>query len=63
MATQKLLITKNHSEESDGKVWNREKDIIGAAWNKQGPNDKYIEIKLDGYWLLSDEEINKLKNK
>lgn len=61
MSTQKLYIVKNYGE-SDGLVKTRDNVVIGEAWNKEGPEDKYITISLNKHWIITDEE-NKLLTK
>lgn len=61
MATQGFFITDNKDDISDGIISDREKNKIGLAWQHEAPVGHYISGKLDGYWIISDEDYKLLK--
>lgn len=60
MATQRLMIVKYHEKTQpkhpDGQIKAKDNGIVGAAWNKQGPDEKYIDCVLKGHWIVTEEE-------
>lgn len=61
MATKKLYILDNPDVGADGLIKTREKVEVGEAWNREGPNQMYIECNLINHWIITEEEYNKLK--
>lgn len=60
MATSKFFIVDNPEDDSDGLIQSREKEIVGRAWNKDGPTN-YIDATLEGYWIIPDEDYKLLR--
>ena len=64
MASAKFCIIDNPNGQSDGVIKDREKNVIGNAYNQTAPVGTFINCSLDGYWVITDEEykeFNKLK--
>ena len=61
MASQGFFIIDNKDNISDGIIRDREKNNIGLAWQHEAPVGHYISGKLDGYWIISEEDYQKLK--
>ena len=64
MATRTVKIVDNNSHfdgfdeeiESDGVLTLQNGEIGDYAWNTDGPYGKYISIKLDSHWIVTDGE-------
>jgi hypothetical protein len=61
MATKGFYIVDTNDGISDGVIYDREKNVVGRAWQQEAPVGNYISGKLDGYWIISDEDYKKLK--
>jgi hypothetical protein len=62
-ATSKFFIVDNPDGLSDGLIKSRNKETIGIANNYDAPDGMYIKCSLNKYWIISDEDYKKLKNK
>ena len=62
MASRKFYIIDNTQGESDGVIKNKNKEVVGYAYNQPAPVGSYIECSLDGHWIVTDEDY-KLLNK
>jgi len=63
MSSRKFYIIDNTQGESDGVIKNKDKEVIGYAYNQPAPNGTYIECSLDGHWIISSEDYKVLKQK
>ena len=63
MASRKFYIIDNTEGQSDGVIKNKNKEVVGYAYNQPAPIGSYIECGLDGYWIVSDEDYKLLKQK
>lgn len=49
-------------EEHDGTIKSKEKNVMGYVNRFVSPKgNNTFKAKLEGYWIISDEELNKLK--
>lgn len=65
MSSRRFHIIDSQVGKFDGLIKNKNKEIVGYAYNQPAPNGTYIDCSLDGYWLVSDEDykiIKKYKN-
>ena len=62
MATQGFFIIDNPDKTSDGVIKSKDKEVLGLAWQQEAPVGNFITGKLDGYWIITDEEYKQLKN-
>ena len=61
MSSRKFYIIDNPQGQSDGVIKNKNKELLGYAYDQPAPVGSYIECSLDGYWIVSDEDYKKLK--
>ena len=60
MATQKVFIIDTHDGISDGIAQTPDKQNIGRAYQQEAPDGHFITIKLEGHWIVTDEDYKKL---
>jgi len=63
MATQGFFITDTDDGISDGLIKDKDKNLIGRAWQQEAPVGHFINGKLEGYWIITNEEYKILKQK
>lgn len=61
MATQGFFIIDTDDGISDGLIKDKDKNIIGRAWQQEAPVGHFINGKLDGYWIITNDEYKQLK--
>ena len=64
MATQKVFIIDTHDGISDGIAQTPDKQNIGRAYQQEAPDGHFITIKLEGHWIVTEEDyklISKIK--
>lgn len=61
MASQKFYIIDNPEGNSDGVIKDRNKDVVGYAYNQPAPVGSFINCSLDGHWIITDEELKEYK--
>lgn len=63
MATSKLFITDTSDGISDGIVKNPDKEEVGRAWQHEAPVGNYIVVKLNNFWVVSEEDHKLIRQK
>lgn len=62
MATSKLHIVDTNDGVSDGIASSPDKRTLGRAYQNDAPVGHFITVKLEGHWIITDDEY-KLLNK
>jgi hypothetical protein len=61
MATQGFFIIDNLEPPYNGIIKDKDKNILGKSWQEEAPVGHFINGKLEGYWIITNEEYKQLK--